>query len=565
MTLDPQICQWDTTSTLFIFSDNVFGDFIYYSHLLPVLALLCLTVALLWQNWRDPVVQSLAFISFAFTAWSLSDLILWSTAYPPHTMFFWSNIIHFELLVYIGALYFTYHFVAHRGLGWKKELLLLALYLPIIFFAHTNLNLVGFDYTNCDREATEGPLLIYVYTLELFIAFWILAISAFYFFKSKTDGRRTEVFLGSFAVLAFLFSFSFGNIMGTIADDWEVGQYGLFVIPIFAGLLTYLIIQYRSVNAKIFATEALVVGIIILIFSTLLATNLENIRTIIVATSILVCFLGLLLVQSVRREIKQREEIEKLAKDLAKANARLRKLDQLKSEFVSIASHQLRSPLTSIRGYTSMILEGSYGKINKKVTDIVSRIQASSRYMALTVEDFLNVSRIESGTMKYAPSDFDICDMVKTVYEDIKPAVAEKQLDFTFTSNIKGVCTVHADAGKVRQIIQNLIDNATKYTPKGSISVILNEEKTKKQVEIVIKDTGIGMAPETLHEIFHKFARAKNANSVNVIGSGLGLYVAKEMAEKMGGSIKAESEGEGKGSTFTIYLPLAGKQSKSSK
>lgn len=155
--------------------------------------------------------------------------------------------------------------------------------------------------------------------------------------------------------------------------------------------------------------------------------------------------------------------------------------------------------------------------------------------------------------------------MVKTVYEDIKPAVAEKQLDFTFTSNIKGVCTVHADAGKVRQIIQNLIDNATKYTPKGSISVILNEEKTKKQVEIVIKDTGIGMAPETLHEIFHKFARAKNANSVNVIGSGLGLYVAKEMAEKMGGSIKAESEGEGKGSTFTIYLPLAGKQSKSSK
>ncbi len=564
MDLLPETAYCDLApATWLLFSENV-PAIVYYSHLPNLTISFLLALFVLFQNPRGLPNRILFSTVLAFITWVFFAQIFWATNRSDLIMFAWSIDILVEPLVHIGILYLLYTLIEKRDAPFYLKILFAIIYAPIAILLPTSFTLSDFDLVNC--LATEGPIaLYYTYFVEL-VATITLIIYVLSRYKRAVDRKvKKEIFyLGSGGILLLL-AFSWGNIIGSFTENWELGQYGLFGMPLFIGFLVYSIVNFGTFKIKIFGTQALVVATWCMLFSLLFINTPETLRWVIGLNLVFFSILGYQLILSVRREIIQRERNEALAKDLAKANARLRKLDQLKSEFVSIASHQLRSPLTSIRGYTSMILEGSYGKLGKKVTDIISRIQTSSRYMALTVEDFLNVSRIESGTMKYAPSDFDICDMVKTVYEDIKPAVTEKQLDFTFVSNIKGICTVHADAGKVRQIIQNLIDNATKYTPKGSISVILNEEKTKNQVEIVIKDTGIGMAPETLHEIFHKFARAKNANSVNVIGSGLGLYVAKEMAEKMGGSIKAASEGEGKGSTFTIYLPLEKQGAKSSK
>ena len=119
---------------------------------------------------------------------------------------------------------------------------------------------------------------------------------------------------------------------------------------------------------------------------------------------------------------------------------------------------------------------------------------------------------------------------------------------------------VHADIGKTRQVIMNFIDNSIKYTPKGTVTVVAHDDPKQKKMWVTISDTGVGMSTETLSEVFDKFVRAKNANQVNVTGTGLGLYVAKKMATGMGGKVWAESEGEGKGSSFHIEFPeLPGK------
>jgi signal transduction histidine kinase len=203
-----------------------------------------------------------------------------------------------------------------------------------------------------------------------------------------------------------------------------------------------------------------------------------------------------------------------------------------------------------------MLTEGSFGNIPEKMKEPLERIEQSSRFMALSVDDFLNVSRIESGSMKYDKSTFSLKEVASTLADDLRAAATKKGLVLIFRSDASTDMHVNADNGKVRQVIQNVVDNALKYTPKGTVSIIAQDDEKAKKARIIVVDTGVGMSEETAKNLFGKFVRAKNANSVNVYGTGLGLYIAKQMLEAMGGTLTATSKGEGKGSTFTIELPL---------
>jgi signal transduction histidine kinase len=554
---DPSICLWEPAPYLIV-SENIWGNFIYYSHLFPALAVMITAAFVFIHNPRGKTAQALLLLAIVFNAWSFTDLVLWASERSDIIMFFWSILIHFELLIYVASFYFIHTLIKDRWPSWKCELSIFTLFVPLFLFAHTPLNLTGFDFTNCWREALEGPLWqTYVYSAEILIAFWILVFASLEIRKPKNKKRRTELVLATGGILAFLLSFSFGNILGSFETNWEHGQYGLFGMPIFVGFLTFLMVKYHTFKAQLLATEALIVGLGVLITSLLFVRKLENVQVIAMITLVITVFLGMLLIRSVRKEIEQREQIQKLAGNLEKANVRLQALDKQKSEFVSIASHQLRSPLTAIRGYASLLLEGSFGTIPQKAQEPLERIDESSKLMALAIEDYLNVSRIESGNMKYSLSDFNLPNEVEHVTDDLRADALKKGLVLYFKKSLHNQGVVHADIGKTVQIIHNLINNAIKYTPTGTITVLLRDDMSKKKIFVDIIDTGIGMNQETLHTIFQKFERAKNANTVNTSGTGLGLFVADKMAEAMGGDISAHSEGDDKGSRFTLEMPLA--------
>ena len=265
----------------------------------------------------------------------------------------------------------------------------------------------------------------------------------------------------------------------------------------------------------------------------------------------MVVVFGVALVRSVRKEIKQRERIEKQEKALEAANARLKELDQLKSEFVSLATHQIRGPISAIKGYASMLLEGDYGAIEEKAREPIQTIADSSAALAGIVQDFLDVSRIEQGRMKYEFTVFDFGKLARSVAEELAPTIERKGLRVKL--EIPDGITVHADAGKLRQVIENLVDNAHKYTPRGVITIAVT--RRDGAVRLTVSDTGVGMRPEVLPKLFRKFSRAEDASKANLHGTGLGLYVARQLIEAQGGKIWAESEGEGRGSTFTVELP----------
>jgi signal transduction histidine kinase len=224
----------------------------------------------------------------------------------------------------------------------------------------------------------------------------------------------------------------------------------------------------------------------------------------------------------------------------------------LKTEFLSLATHQIRSPLTAIKGYASMVVEGDFGKIDPKAKEAVDRILQSSNNLAIVIEDFLNVSKIESGGMKYEKVNFDLGEIAGGMAKDLSIMAGKKGLVLDYEQD-EGNHTVNGDKEKLRQVVLNLIDNSIKYTKEGKIHVSVKSSGDK--VVFAVQDTGMGMTPEIKATLFQKFARGEGGK-VNTTGSGLGLYLAKEIAVAHGGRVWVESPGPNKGSTFSMELDI---------
>ncbi len=232
----------------------------------------------------------------------------------------------------------------------------------------------------------------------------------------------------------------------------------------------------------------------------------------------------------------------------------MNEVEKMKTEFLSIAAHQMRAPITAIKGYASLIQEGQFGPVPDEVKGAIDVIFESSTIMALMVDDFLNVSRIDHGKMRFHYTIADIAELTGEVVKEFKSEIEKKGLQIKFEYDHHEKYTTRIDVAKIKKAISNILDNAIKYTPSGSIRVIVEHDITKKKIHISIHDEGIGMSEEEMKKLFIKFNRAPAAISTNVHGSGLGLYIAKQMLEFEGGNIWATSNGEGKGSTFHIEL-----------
>ena len=244
------------------------------------------------------------------------------------------------------------------------------------------------------------------------------------------------------------------------------------------------------------------------------------------------------------------KEIARLNGELQGANEKLKGLDKLKSEFLSLASHQIRSPLTAIKGYSSMILEGDFGEVNEKAREAVDRIFKSSKNLAVMVEDFLNVSKIEQGGMKYEKANFDLASIAEPMAKDLSVTAQAKGLVLDYSQDTLNH-TVFGDKEKIRQVILNFIDNSIKYTKAGSVAVSVTNKDGK--VIFAVKDTGMGVTPEIKATLFQKFSRGEGGK-MNTTGSGLGLYLAKEIIAAHEGRVWVESPGTDQGSTFFVEL-----------
>ncbi|MFH0930138.1 MAG: HAMP domain-containing sensor histidine kinase [Candidatus Moraniibacteriota bacterium] len=375
--------------------------------------------------------------------------------------------------------------------------------------------------------------------------------------------------IATIGIYLFLLSFFITDFIsvkldGVVDYNYEIGMYGLFGMVFFVAFLAYLIVKYKAFNIKLIATQALITALIIGIGSQFFF--IQNTTNVILnaITLALVLGFGYMLVKSVKLEVQRKEELQKLSDELALANEKLRQLDKAKSEFISIASHQLRTPLTSIKGFGSLLLEGTYGEIPQAQKGVLEKIYISNERLIQLVEDLLNISRIEAGRMEFDFQEAQIEDLVQEAVTTLELAAKAKNLYLHWEKPAVAMPKLKIDITKIKEVISNMLDNSIKYTQKGGITVKLetntvwstDHKEHQSTVRVIVSDTGIGMDEEEINMIFEKFQRGKQVSHYHTDGMGLGMYIGKKIVAEHKGKIWAESEGKGKGSRFVLELPV---------
>lgn len=377
--------------------------------------------------------------------------------------------------------------------------------------------------------------------------------------------QLTLVLIGTFITYSCLIFFNlimtvvFGNVA-------FISLAPIFTIP-FIVFTTYAILKQGLFNIKVIATQLITFSLwIFILVRTLIATSLQEaiINGILFLITVVV---GILLIRSVLREVRQREEMERMAEDVRrayvvekKAKEELEKLDKVKDQFLAQAQHDLRTPLTSIMGYTDLLLSGTFGKQSKKTTEVVKKLQLLTNGMIRKANNFLDLAQFQLGksplTLKPRVQPFSILEEIKGEL-DFK---AESRGIYLHLEEPKGGfdknTSIEADREKLKAAIFNIVDNSVKYTPQGGVTIEMRHDGENK-VLIEVKDTGIGIDKEKVKTIFDTMFDRSEAAKKTAAGAGVGLYLSTQIIKGHHGRVWAESEGEGKGSTFYVELPLS--------
>jgi len=561
MNLDHLIPCPDSVSTLFGFLDpSIAPRLMYYAYGPIILVSLFFAISIYRKDKKSLKSKLLLVLAVLFSVWTINEILQWIAVQAGIVHFSWSMVPILQVAVILSAAHFIYVLATQKDAPFYIKAIFSALALPIILLTPTSLNYVAFDLENC--EAINGALWRYIYIFNIFVIVLIL----FFLYRqiciaNKKTERRGQIWAISLGSLLFFGAFVFTNIAGDITRAYEINLFGPIGMAAFIATMSFVTIRYKTFKFGLIGAQALVVALLVITGSMLFIQKIENVRYVLTSSIILVAIIGFILIRSVKKEVKQREMLAKLNVELESKNELLAKRDQEKSKFLRFASHDLKSPVGLIKQWASLIADGTY-KEKDKISETLNKIKATADRSIQSVDDLLDINKIEEGRMDYAFETKDIVAFVKGVADDYVPMAKEqKNIDLTFETAVKSA-DVKIDTTRFRQVIQNLIGNSIKYTDpstgsgqgKGWIKVSLTEEQ--KSILVTIKDSGLGMDAKLLPVLFEQFQRDPSVEK-KIQGTGLGLYISKLFVTAHHGEIWAESEGKGKGSTFYVRLPKA--------
>ncbi len=485
-----------------------------------------------FNNRSSETNRSFLLFSVLTVVWGISNYLEYR--FTSSTSALWALRIHLFISVWHAYAFFRLAYVFPNSLmsypKWFTH------YLTPVVAVTSLLTLTPAVFSGLDHLPAAGQVTKAVpapgIALFMLVAFGLLA-SAIYVLARKMyrapgeSRKQTGALLIGMALTACLL-LTFNVILPNVFNNTSfIPLAALFILP-FIALTSYSIYRYHFLNLKVATTAVLGFMVTIFTFSNILfAKDLAGIA--INVTAFIIVLLG-----SIR--------IVRDTLDLQLAN-------EERSEFMSFASHEIRNPITAMRGLASLIVDGTTGETTKDTKEAAQKILVAGHDVLNIIATFLSKSKLEIGQIGYDKATFDLGEAVAQIADGYVPHAEIKGLTFDIKIDRSHKYLISGDQGKVKEVVGNLIDNSLKYTKEGGMTVSV--ERHAAFVRCVISDTGVGIPPETLPSLFKKFSRA-DAQKVNLLGTGVGLYLAKLFIEAQGGRIWAESDGAGKGSRFII-------------
>jgi signal transduction histidine kinase len=471
------------------------------------------------------------------------------------------SLIFLHVAWFVTPYLFTFlYFLIVYLVGKEKEYKLLnalVIFMGVaasITVTFTNLVIAGAKVVNDSLSIIYGDGMM----LFLAIVFILILATLYQLIKDYLVGDAgTRKKLVYFLIGTLLFYVL--NTVFNIVLPWIFGITKYYFIGDYSTILLLSFTAFAITKTRLFGTRVVITQLLVGVLTALLLLNFGMASSdfdYIFRGVLLIGFVvvGYFLINSTARELEVREQLQEANKKLEIANERLKELDKSKSEFLDIASHQLRTPLTAIKGYISMILEGDFGRISVNIKEKLKNVFESNERLIKLVNNLLNVSRIEAGRIDMNYEKIDLVSLLSNIVDELSVHAKSKNQKIEIKP-IGSIPAITLDSAKIRQVFINLIDNAIKYTPaEGQIEIIL--ENKPQILRVLVKDSGIGMSKEEIEELFQIFTRGKSSPQLFSDGVGVGLFVAKKFVEIHKGKIWAESEGKGKGSTFVVELPI---------
>lgn len=544
-------------------------------------------------NKESKVNKLFLFFSMSISLGLFSTFMMFENSGDVFTILFWDK------MVYVGVVFIPvamYHFgltILNKKEKYTKILLLLGYATAIFFLLIIPTDLFISDVFIYEWGAHTKAQFFHHLFLVYFFSYLLLWLSFMYKgYKLETlpeEKTKLRLVFVSFLILTGVGSFGF-------LPAYEISIYPFSYISgiIFVVILSYAILRHHLFDIKLILVELAILLLNLFLFLNVFTSHERADLILNVSVSAFILAFSIILIRGIYKDIRDRERIEELAYKMEVSNEKLRMMEGQKTEFVSIASHQLRTPLTVIKGYASMVLEGTFGTINDSARDAMEKLYKSSERIVALVEDLLTVSRIEQGRMMLALETVNYKDFVQATLAEMEEEVSEAKIDMSFTAEEEKEFFVAIDEKKFKQAVRHILENAIEYTPaSGSVRVVVEDDSLTKKIRLTISDTGVGMTAEQIADIFERFnlkadvlaEQGEGINEKKEMGGlgelgeqweqkqkeeevsskmaenktpGIGLYIAQEIIEAHHGTLRIESAGKDRGTTVVVELPRVG-------
>lgn len=534
-----------------------------YSHVPTAIVSLMAGFFLLSKDKKTLATKIFFALTLVFFLFTMGDLVEWFVFLGRDVVMFARSIIDLlDPLLFALAFWFLYAFIEKKDLPGIYKILLFLPLSPIVIRGLLHYNLIGYNWDIC--EVIESPFTTsYNYYIDLL--YWLATIAFAIWSIIHNKANRPKIIIASvgvclFMTLFFVMEFVLTGYIWGDALDYSYFVYAFFGMPLLIAFLGYVIVRYQEFNIKLVASETLVWALTALIGAQFFFVSGWASLSLTAVTFVTVLFFGRALVRSIKREIKQREEILSLAHDVERAYViekrakdELARLDKFKDQFLMTTQHNLRTPLTSMMGYSDLLLKGVFGKQNKKTVEVIEKFQILTKGMIKMVNDFLNMAQFQLGRDVLSfKIGIDVLNILQEIITELEFKAKTKHLYLKLEAPEK-LPVINADREKLKAAIFNVVDNAVKYTQKGGVNVMV--ETTSTAIKIIISDTGIGIPPEEVKGLFDSmFNRGEQAKKYDTVGSGVGLYLSAQIIKAHKGRIWVESGRSG--STFFVELPF---------